>query len=127
VAKLNEQMHKEEVAKYDKLKKNATAEAAAANATDADPDPEPFDVLEEPPAELNLTDAEAAEWKAAAGKFKAKRNRGRPNPKGKRDEDGFTQQLAYVCHTTEGKTVTLYMRIAECTNASPCDDFDSVE
>lgn len=88
---------------------------------------QPYDVLEEPPAELNLTESETAEWKAAAGKFKAKRDKGRPNPKGKRDKDGFTQQLEYVCHTTEGRTVTLYMRIAQCTNDSPCDDFDEVE
>lgn len=134
VAEINKHLQKHEVKKYDKLKSQAKADKAANQATDNttstsddSADPEPFDVLEEPPAEYNLTATEKAAWKSAASTVKARRGKGRPNPKGKKDEDGFGSQLVYVCHQVEGKTVSLYMKFGDCTSSDPCDDLDTVE
>lgn len=140
VAKINAQLQQHEVDTYTKLKKQAkevllkSTTNSTTNSTDnstvtsaTDEDPEPFDVLDEPPAEANLTESETADWKANAAKMKERRNKGKPNPKGKPNADGFTQQLQYVCHTVDDRTVTLYMKMAECTTSDPCDDFDDVE
>jgi hypothetical protein len=90
------------------------------------PSGHPFELVEEPPSELGLSPAEQDAWRAAVAKLKARRDKGKPNPSKKPADGGYSKQMAYVCHTAEDQLVTLYMEVAECTDAAPCHDLDSV-
>jgi hypothetical protein len=114
VAKINKALQDSDGQAYGKLTNN-------------DPGTAPFDLVEDPPEELGLSQTEQAAWKTRVAQLKAKRSTGKPIPRNKAADGGYSQQMAYVCHTTMDNRVTLYMRVAGCTDAAPCDDFDDVE